>query len=103
RALAERARRGVWRPLWVAECPRGGKPGAAVADATDVTGGGAPAKSTGGGVPRWDGQRGAAGAKRRTRRAGGARPAPPGVDSLGRLLVHSFGQLRVKYAPRSHS
>ena len=51
--------------------------------ATGVTGGGGAPDSTGGGLPRWDGQRGAAGAKRRTRRAGGARPTPPGVEPLG--------------------
>ena len=80
RPRAEREQRGGRRSPRAAGSLGGGEPGATVALATGVTGGGAAADSTGGGVPRWDGQRGAAGAKRRARRAGGARPALPGVE-----------------------
>lgn len=75
------------RALPAPRSPGGGEPGAAVAQATDVTGGGGAAKSTTCGVPRRDGQRDAAGAKRRTRRARGARPDLPGVERLERCQI----------------
>jgi hypothetical protein len=86
-AHADRDEPGGRRALRAAESLGGGEPGAAVAQATDVTGGGGAAESTTCGVPRRGGQRGAADAKRRMRRAGGARPAPPGVERLERKRI----------------